>query len=77
MAETWSHYISDTYWREGQLTWRVGTGAFVMSAVLAITMNLLRARSSRWTDDATMPRRSMAADYAFTAEPGTVPRKPP
>jgi len=48
-----------------------------MFMLVAISMNLLRSTSLRWTDETPMPRRAMAADYVITVEPETVLRRPP
>jgi len=77
MSENRHHYIRDTHWREDQQTWRSGHTAFVMFVLLAISMNLLRARSPCWTDTTPMTRRSMAVDYTLTAAPETMLRGPP
>ena len=77
MIENRNHYVRDTHWNEDRARWRTGPAAFVMFALVGIAMNLLRARSSRWTDDTPMPRRSMAADHAITVAPQAVLRKPP
>ncbi len=77
MSENRHHYIRDTHWREDQQTWRSGHAAFVMFLLLAISMNLLRARSPRWTDQTPMTLRSMATDHTITVAPETLLRKPP
>jgi hypothetical protein len=77
MIENRNHYVRDTHWNEDRQTWRTGSAAFVMFALVAIAMNLLRATSSRWTDETPMTRRSMAADYAITVAPESVLHKPP
>jgi len=77
MIENRSHYVRDTCWNEDRQTWRTGQAALVMFMLVAISMNLLRSTSRRWTDETPMPRRAMAADYALTVEPETVLRRPP
>ena len=66
------HWIRDNHWREDRQTWRTGYAAFVMFVLLAISMNLLRASSTRWTDATPMTRRSMAVDHTITVAPGQV-----
>ncbi len=72
MIENRNHHIRDTHWREDTRTWRTGCTAFVMFAIVAIAMNLLRADSWRWTDTTPITRRSMAVDYTLTATPETM-----
>ena len=75
--ENRNHYVRDNHWNEDRQTWRSGSSAFVMFVLVSIAMNLLRAASPRWTEEASMPRRSMAADYTVTATPEAVLSKPP
>ena len=48
-----------------------------MFLLLAISLNLLRTASARWTDQTPMTLRSIAADYAITAAADTLLQKPP
>ena len=77
MIENRNHYIRDTHWREDTRTWRTGHTAFVMFAIVAIAMNLLRADSWRWTDATPITRRSMVVNYTLTATPEAVLPGPP
>lgn len=77
MAENRHHYVRDNHWREDRATWRTGDSAFVMFLLLAISLNLLRTASARWTDQTPMTLRSIAADYAITAAADTLLQKPP
>ena len=69
MAETRHHYVRDNYWREDRTTWRTGRTAYVMFLLLATALNLLRCASHLWTGKTSMPKRSIAADYAATVAP--------
>jgi len=76
MIENRNHHIRDTHWREDTRTWRTGHTAFVMFAIVAIAMNLLRASSPRWTDRTPMTQRSIIAEHALTTTPATLLQTP-
>lgn len=77
MAENRHHYVRDNHWREDRATWRTGNSAFVMFALLAISLNLLRTASPLWTDQTPMTLRSIIAEHTLTTSPDTLFQKPP
>ena len=76
MIENRCHYVRDNRWGEDRATWRSGDSAFVMFVMLAISLNLLRTSSSRWTDRTPITQRSIVAEYTLTAIPATLLQTP-
>lgn len=77
MIENRCHYVRDNRWTEDRATWRSGDSAFVMSLVLAISLNLLRTASPDWKDKTPMTQRSIIAEHTLTTTPDTLIQRPP
>lgn len=57
-VENKSNHVRDDSWREDRQVWRRGRTAYVMSMLLSIALNLLRAGSRHWRDDAPLTERA-------------------
>ncbi len=57
-VENRNHHVRDDGWREDRQVWRRGRAAYVMSMLLGVALNLLRARSPHWRDKTPLTRRA-------------------
>jgi predicted transposase YbfD/YdcC len=57
-VENKSNHVRDDSWREDRQVWRRGRTAYVMSMMLSIALNLLRAPSPHWRDKTPLTERA-------------------
>jgi len=57
-VENKNNHVRDDGWREDRQIWRRGRAAYVMSMLLGVALNLLRARSRHWRDGTPLTRRA-------------------
>ena len=57
-VENKSNHVRDDSWREDRQVWRRGRTAYVMSMLLSVALNILRAPSPHWMDTAPLTERA-------------------
>lgn len=58
MVENRNNHVRDDSWREDRQVWRRGRTAYVMSMLLSVALNLLRASSPHWRDATPLTERA-------------------
>jgi hypothetical protein len=57
-VENEQNHVRDDSWREDGQVWRRGRAAYVVSMLLGIALNLLRAPSPHWRDGTPLTERA-------------------
>lgn len=74
MVENRNNHVRDDSWREDRQVWRRGRTAYVMSMLLSVALNLLRARSPHWRDATPLTERAAILND-LTMTPGKLFRR--
>ena len=74
MVENRNNFVRDDSWREDRQVWRRGRTAYVMSILLSIALNLLRAESPHWRDATPLTERAKIMND-LTMTPGKLFRR--